>query len=104
MGKALEAAAAALRERLAAEGEDGGLDGVARFEIEDTGAILVSGREVSTGPEAAEGEADVTILATLETFREVFEGGLSPATAFMMGRMRVEGDIGTALKLGQIIG
>lgn len=100
MGKELEAAAAALRERVGADP----FDGVARFEIEDTGAILVSGREVSTGPEAAEGEADVTIMASLETFREVFEGGLSPATAFMMGRMRVEGDIGTALKLGQIIG
>ena len=103
MGKALEAAAEALRARLAAEAEEGGLDGIARFEIEDAGAILVSGIEVTTGPEAAAGEADVVISASLETFREVFEGGLSPATAFMMGRMRIEGDIGTALQLGQII-
>lgn len=103
MGKALEAAAAALRERLAAEGE-GGLDGVARFEIEDAGVLRVAGREVSTGPDAAEGEADVIISASLDTFREVFGGALSPATAFMTGRMRIEGDMATALRLGQIIG
>ena len=99
MGKALEAAAAALRERLA---EDA-LEGVARFEIEETGVIRVAGSKVSTGPDAAAGEADVTISASLETFREMFEGGLSPATAFMTGKVRVEGDIGTALRLGQII-
>ncbi len=104
MGDPLETAAAALRERLEAEAEWGGLDGIARFEIEDAGMIRVAGTEVVAGPEAAEGEVDVTISASLETFREVFEGALSPATAFMMGRMRVEGDIGTALKLGQIIG
>ena len=103
MGKALETAAAALRERLAAEGEDG-LDGTARFEIEDAGVLRVAGSEVSTGPDAAEGEADVVISASLDTFRDVFEGALSPATAFMTGRMRIEGDMGTALRLGQIIG
>ena len=103
MGKELEAAAAALRERLAAEGESG-LDGSARFEIEDTGVLRVDGSEVSTGPDAAKGEADVVVSASLDTFREVFEGALSPATAFMTGKMRIEGDMGTALRLGQIIG
>ena len=103
MGEALEAAAAALRERLAVEGERG-LDGAARFEIEDTGVLRVAGIEVTTGSVAAEGEADVVISASFDTFRDVFEGALSPATAFMTGRMRIEGDMSTALRLGQIIG
>lgn len=97
MGKELEAAAAALRERVGTDP----FDGVARFEIEDIGVIRVAGAEVSTEAEAT--EADVTISASLETFRDLFEGGLSPANAFMSGRIRVEGDMGAALKLGQII-
>lgn len=104
MGKALEAAAEALRARLAGEP----FDGAVHFEIEGEGVICIAGGEVSTAPDpSADPSADlpdVTIAATLETFRQVFEGALSPATAFMTGRMRVEGDFGTALKLGQILG
>lgn len=100
MGKALEAAAEALRARLGGEK----FDGAVHFEIEGEGVISVTGADVSTAPDPSADFPDVTISATLETFREVFEGALSPATAFMTGRMRVEGDFGTALKLGQILG
>ena len=98
--KAIEAAAEALRARLA--GEE--FHGAVHFEIEGEGLIRVIGKEVSTAPDPGADLPDVTISANLETFREVFEGALSPATAFMTGRMRVEGDFGTALKLGQILG
>lgn len=100
MGKALEAAAEALRARLVGEA----FDGAVHFEIEGAGVISVAGDRVSTEPDPAGDLPDVTISATLETFREVFEGVLSPATAFMTGRMRVEGDFATALKLGQLLG
>lgn len=100
MGKALEAAAEALRARLAGEA----FDGAVHFEIEGEGVICVEGAVVSTAPDPAADLPDVIISATLDTFRDVFEGGLSPATAFMTGRMRIEGDFGTALKLGQLLG
>lgn len=100
MGKALEAAAEALRARLAGEA----FDGTVHFDIEGEGVISVAGAEVSTAPDPAADLPDVIISATLETFREVFAGVLSPGTAFMTGRMRVQGDFGTALKLGQLLG
>lgn len=100
MGKALETAAAALRDRLAGDR----FDGTVHFEIEGEGVVRVTGEEVSTGLDPAADLPDVTISASLETFRQVFEGALSPATAFMTGKMRVEGDFGTALKLGQLFG
>ena len=100
MAKELEAAAAALRERVGTVP----LDGAARFEIEDAGVIRVAGTAVSTGEDAAAGAADVTIAGSLETFRDLFEGALSPTTAFMSGRIRIEGDMGMALKLTQILG
>lgn len=100
MANPLETAIEALRARLAGEP----FDGTAHFEIENAGVIRVEGTEVSVGDDPAADLPDVTITASLETFRAVFEGALSPATAFMTGKMRIQGDIGTALKLGQLLG
>lgn len=99
MSEALESAAAALREKIG--GAD--IDETVKFEIEDEGAILVADGEVVTGDGHGDGEADVTIRASLDTFREIFDGELSPTAAYMSGRMAIEGDMGVAMKLSQIL-
>jgi len=96
MSDALDKAANSLRERFA--GAE--FDGSARFEIEGAGVVRIAGGEVTT----EDGEADVTIAATLDTFREIFDGELSPTAAYMTGRMRIDGDMGAAMKLSQILG
>ena len=96
MSEALESAAAALREKIGS----GEIDETVKFEIEDEGAILIANGEVTTG----DGDADVTIRASLDTFREIFDGDLSPTAAYMSGRMAIEGDMGVAMKLSQILG
>ena len=97
MSEELKSAAAALEERLAGASFDGSV----RFEIEDQGVIRIANGGVTVGDNA---EADVTISASLETFREIFDGALSPTNAFMTGRMRVDGDMAMAMQLGQILG
>jgi len=79
--------------------EGSGLEGRFRFEIEGEGVIIVDGEEVHVG----DGEADVSVKADLETFRELFDGGLSPTSAFMTGRIEVEGDMETAMKLSSLV-
>jgi putative sterol carrier protein len=96
MSEALETAAAALREKFA--GTD--FEGTVKFDIEDEGVIRFA--EGVIGME--DGEADVTISASLDTFREIFDGELSPTAAYMTGRMRIDGDMSTAMKLSQILG
>ena len=98
MSEGLEAAAAALREKFA----DADFAGSVKFEVEDEGAILVAGGEV--GIDAGDSDPDVTISASLDTFREIFDGALSPTAAYMTGRMRIDGDMGMAMKLSQILG
>ncbi len=100
MSEALEAAAAALREKFA----DTDFAGSVKFDIEDEGVILVAEGEVGTENDPGEIDADVTIGASLDTFREIFDGELSPTTAYMTGRMRIDGDMGLAMKLSQILG
>ena len=66
-------------------------------EIAGEGAILVGPGGVRAANDDA--GADVTLTADLATFRAIFEGALSPTAAFMTGRLKVEGDMATALRL-----
>ena len=96
MSEALQTAAAALLEKFA----DADFEGSVKFDIEDEGVILVVDGELRM----EDGEADVTISASLDTFREIFDGELSPTAAYMTGRMRIDGDMGLAMKLSQVLG
>jgi putative sterol carrier protein len=100
MSEALEEAATALREKFA----DADFAGSVKFDIEDEGVILVAGGEVGIEDNPDDSDADVTISAALDTFRDIFDGALSPTAAYMTGRMRIDGDMGLAMKLSQILG
>ena len=95
MSGELEAAAAALRERF----DGSGFNGSVKFDMTDEGAILVRDETVTIG----DGDADVTIVGSLDTFRAMFEGGLSPTAAYMAGKIRIDGDMGAAMKLTQFL-
>jgi len=87
-------------EELRARAARAGLDGRYKFDIEGEGVILIDNGSVST----EDGEADVTISAPLDTFREMFEGELAPTAAFMTGKIRIDGDMGAAMKLSSLLG
>lgn len=95
MSEALAAALAALREKF--DGAE--FESSVKFDVEDEGVIRFADGAVGL----EDGEADVTISASLDTFREIFDGELSPTAAYMTGRMRIDGDMGTAMKLSQIL-
>jgi len=73
-----------------------GFDGTARFVLKDEGTIYVDANGVREG----DGPADVTLTATVEDFRALLEGRLKPTTAFMTGRLKVDGSMPMAMKLG----
>lgn len=91
MSEVLSKAVDALNARLA-----GGFDGTAKFVIEGEGAIMVD----DTGARAGDEEADVTLTADVDTFEAILDGDLNPTTAFMGGKLAVDGDMGQAMKLG----
>lgn len=74
----------------------GGFDGTAKFEITGEGTIMVDDAGVRAGDDAAE----VTLIADAQTFRGIIEGDVNPTMAFMSGKLKVEGDMGMAMKLG----
>ena len=91
MSDVVTEAVAALNEKLGG----GGIDGTAQFNVEGEGSMIVDGN----GARAGDGDADVTFNADAETYREIFDGSLDPTSAFMSGRLTIDGDMGMAMKL-----
>ena len=95
MGNAtIDAAVAAISEKLDGQG----FDGSAKFEITGEGTVIVDQTGVREATDAD--TADVTMTADSETFQEILSGELNPTAAFMSGRLTLDGDMGTAMKLG----
>ena len=93
MSDVIVAAVAALTEKMA------DFDGSAKFVIEGEGAIMLDGAGVRAGDETA----DVTLTADVDTFRAILDGDLNPTSAFMQGRLKLDGDMGTAMRLGSAL-
>lgn len=95
MSERLNTAAEALRGKM----NGSGFQGSARFDMADDGVIRVEDETVTT----EDGEADCTISATMDTFQEMFDGQLDPTAAFMTGKIRIDGDMGVAMRLAQLL-
>jgi len=72
------------------------------FDIEGSGVWKVdvtdAGLQVTEGGE----DADVTIHASKETFSDIAERKQNPTTAFMTGKLKIDGDMGAAMKLQKL--
>ena len=95
MSEVIEQAVAALSEKLT--GAD--IDVTAKFVIEGEGSIMMDASGVRAGDE----EADVTMTADSDTFSEILDGSLNPTSAFMSGRLTVDGDMGVAMQLASAL-
>lgn len=73
--------------------------GTVKFEIEGEGSVFVDGESV----EAADKEAAVTITASQDVFQDLMAGQLDPTSAYMSGKLKIDGDMGAAMKLASIL-
>ncbi|MEL7107513.1 MAG: SCP2 sterol-binding domain-containing protein [Pseudomonadota bacterium] len=95
MSEVITAAVATLSEKLS-----GGFDGVAKFVIEDEGAIMLD----ADGVRAADDDAEVTLTASADVFQSILSGDLNATSAFMSGQLSVDGDMSAAMRLGSVLG
>ena len=96
MTEIIEDAVEALREKMSKTS----FDGTAKFEIEGEGSIVLNENKVYASDE----ETDVTFKASVEIFQEIFNGELDPTSAFMTGKLKIDGDMGTAMRLANLFG
>ncbi len=95
MSDVITHAVAALNEKLAGSG----FDGTAKFVIEDEGAIMLD----ESGARAGDEDADVTMTADSDTFRAILDGEQNPTAAFMTGKLKIDGDMGAAMRVGSVL-
>ena len=94
MSSIIEQAVTALSDKLGGAS----FDGSAKFTIEDEGSLIID----TSGVRAGDDETEVTLIAAAHVFQDILAGGLDPTSAFMSGKLRVEGDMGTAMRLSSI--
>lgn len=79
----------------------GRIQGRARIDIADHGSVLLSETGAEPGPPDA--PADVVLSASDAVFRAIFAGDQNAITAYMAGKLRVEGNVKRALKVSGIL-
>jgi putative sterol carrier protein len=79
-----------------------GMTGSYVFDIEGVGQWTVAVNDgVVTVAEGA-GTADCTIVANEETLLKIARGEANPTTAYMTGKLKIQGDMNAALKLQKL--
>lgn len=72
-------------------GDDGGLFGL---KLTDGKAETIQGDP---------GEADCTLSMSVKDFKKLLAGNLNSTTSYMMGKLKVKGSLGLALKLENLL-
>ena len=99
MSEILDKAVAALRERLG----DVSFGAAVEFRIEGEGSVFVDGAQSPPAVSTDGGAPAVTLSATKDTFRRLMTGELSPIAASMSGQIKIDGDMGAAMKLAGVL-
>lgn len=78
------------------------LGATVKFNFGDDGVIYLDG--VANTVSNEDKDADCTITMKLADFEAMTNGDLDPTTAFMMGKLKVQGNMGIAMKLQSVLG
>jgi putative sterol carrier protein len=79
-----------------------GLNASYLFEIDGAGTWLVEVDDGKVSVSENGGEADTTISTSADTFMRIANGDQNPTSAYMSGKLKVNGDLGQAMKLQKL--
>jgi putative sterol carrier protein len=96
----LDKATEAIREKV---GEDCGLDAKVKFLLDGQDVVYVDATQSPNTVSNEDQDADTTIKLTKENFEKILNGDMNPMTAFMMGKVKVEGNMGVAMNINKIL-
>ena len=84
-------------------GEFIGLKARVMFDLGDDGSLVVDATEAPPEISLDPGDADCTIRLTLANLEKLMAGNLSPTLAYAMGKLKIEGSMGLAMKVAALL-
>ncbi len=91
-----------LEARAGGSSKAAGLNATYLFDIDGAGKWIVRVENGQVNVHEGEGDADTTISASEEIFMRIVNGEQNATSAFMMGKLKVRGDMSNAMKLQQL--
>jgi putative sterol carrier protein len=80
-----------------------GFNHTLKLDFEEDGVLFVDATQTPPIVEKEGKDAEVTLRTSLETFEKILKGDQDPNIAFMMGKLKVSGSMGLALKLNSML-
>lgn len=74
-----------------------------KFDFGDDGVVFVDSTKDPVEISNEDKEADTTLVCALATFQAILDGKQDPNIAFMMGKLKVKGSMGLAMKLNAVL-
>ena len=80
-----------------------GFDARIKFDFGDDGIVFIDATQDPAVLSQEDEEADCVLSCSRETFESFLDGSGDPNIAFMMGKLKVQGSMGIAMKLNAIL-
>jgi putative sterol carrier protein len=84
-------------------GEDCGLGSVVKFDFGEQGTVTLDATQIPNQVSESSAEPDCTMVISIDDFMAMADGSLDGVSAFMTGRLKVQGDMGIAMKLAAVM-
>jgi len=92
-----------MRQRIEQKGGDTGLGSSVKFDFGGDGIVHLDASNVPNVVSNDDKDADCTITMSMADFIAMTQGDLDATTAFMMGKLRISGNMGIAMKLSSVL-
>jgi putative sterol carrier protein len=84
-------------------GTDSGLNASVKF-VTDEGVIVIDAKQVPNVVSNEDTPADCTLEISTSDALDMLSGSLNPMMAYMNGKLKIDGDMGVAMKIAQTFG
>ncbi|MFZ6771538.1 SCP2 sterol-binding domain-containing protein [Undibacterium sp. SXout7W] len=96
----LQACTEAIRAKV---GDDSGLNATLKFDCGTDGVVFVDALKTPNTVSNDNQDAVCTVAISLENLAALLTGQLNPMNGFMMGKLKVSGDMGVAMRLQTVV-
>jgi len=70
-----------------------------KFDLAGEGIIYVAAKEAPVAVSNKDGVAETTLRLSAQDLQQLLDGKLNPTTAFMFGKLKVDGNMSNAMSL-----